>query len=85
MPAGCLESAAACASEVNDDLALAVAVPQVLDGFGGLAQWVGPVDDGPDLAGLDEFGERLQVLRVLRADKRGQRLAGERESIRARS
>ena len=34
MPAGCLESAAACASEVDDDLALGVAVPQVLDGLG---------------------------------------------------
>src|SRR5580693_9433949 len=64
--------------EVDDDLALGVAVSQVLDGLGGLAQRVGPVDDGPDLARLDEVGERLEVLRVLRADERGQRLAGER-------
>src|ERR1700691_388434 len=64
--------------EVDDDLALGVAVPQVPDGLGGLAQRVGPVDDRPDLAGLDEVGERLEVLRVLGADERGQRLAGER-------
>src|ERR1035438_460275 len=65
-------------SEVDDDFALGVAVPHVLDGRGGLAQRVGPVDDRPDLAGLDELGEREQVWRVLRADQRGQRLAGER-------
>jgi hypothetical protein len=52
-------------SEVDDDLALRAAIPQVLDGLGGLAEWVGPVDDRSDLAGLDEFDECLQVLRVL--------------------
>src|SRR5450755_1278093 len=65
-------------SEVDDDFAAGVAIPHVLDGRGGLAQRVGPVDDRPDLAGLDEPGEREQVRRVLRADQRGQRLAGER-------
>jgi hypothetical protein len=56
---------------------LGVAVAHVLDGCGGLAERVGLVDDWPDLAGLDQFGEREQVRCVLRADQRGQRLAGE--------
>ena len=50
--------------KVDDDLAPRVAVLHVPDGRGHLAQRVGPVDDRCHLAGLDEFGERLQVLRA---------------------
>ena len=52
----------------DDDFAPGVAVPHVLDGRRCLAQRVGPVDDWPDLAGLDEAGERKEVRRVLRAE-----------------
>jgi inner membrane transporter RhtA len=66
------------ASDADDDLAPGVACSHVLDGRDGLAQWVGPVDDRRYLARLDEFGEHVQVRRVLGADERAQLLTGER-------
>lgn len=47
------------------------------DGRGGLVEQVAPIDDGGEFAGLDEFGEDAQVLRVLRGDEAAQILADE--------
>ena len=37
---------------------------QIPDRVGNLAQWVGPVDDGPDLANFDEPLQEFQVVCV---------------------
>ena len=51
MPIGC-----AGPHTVGDgDFSAGVSVSEVVDGFGGLAQWVGPVDDRCDLAGFQEL------------------------------
>ena len=57
-------------SHCDDNLPPGAAVDHVLDGRGGFAQRVGPVDDRGDLAGLDELLEDDEVLRVLRVDER---------------
>ena len=45
------------------DFSAGVSLSEVVDGFGGLAQWVGPVDDWCDLAGFQEFeGEQVIVV-----------------------
>ena len=65
-------------SHRDDDLSSSVPIIQVADGRGNLAERVGLVDDGRDVAGLDELGEHEQVGVVLRADERRQLLADER-------
>ena len=51
------------ASHGDDDLAAAsVAMYQIPDGLGDLAQRVGPIDDRRDLAGLKQLPHSLQVL-----------------------
>jgi hypothetical protein len=41
---------------------------EVPDGLRSLAQWVDLVDHRPNLTGLDEFSEELQLLVVLPGD-----------------
>jgi hypothetical protein len=58
-------------------------VQHVANGCGDLAERVGPVDGGCDLAGLDEFAEGRQVCGVLRGDEGAELLADEwRQQVR---
>src|ERR671910_983001 len=57
------------ASHADDDLTSSVSLFQIPDGLGDLAQRVGPVDDGCDLAGFNELFEHDHVLVVLLVDE----------------
>lgn len=46
----------------DDDFPACATLPEVPDRLGGLAQWERPVDNGRDLARLDELSQRLQIL-----------------------
>jgi hypothetical protein len=58
------------ASHCDDDLPTSVALLQVPDGLGGLAERVSPVDHWGDLAGLDELLQHHQVLAPFLRDQR---------------
>jgi hypothetical protein len=60
------------------DLAASVAFVQIPKGLGNLGQRIRPVDDGRDLARLDEPRQHDQVLGVRLADERSHPLAHER-------
>src|SRR4051812_14445056 len=61
----------------DDGLSSGGAADQVSDGAGDVAERVGPVDDGLDLAGLDELAKDDQVGCVLRGDERAELLVDE--------
>ena len=64
-------------SHGDDDLSSSVSFFQIPDGFGDLAQWVGPVDDRCDLPRFYELLEDEHVLVVLIIDERNKLLAHE--------
>jgi hypothetical protein len=65
-------------SHGDDDFPASVSLLQIVDGLGGLAQGVGPVDDRRHLAGLDELLEHQQVRSSFLGDQRAQPLAHQR-------
>src|SRR5918992_5163877 len=64
-------------SHGDDDLAAGVARFERPHGLGGLAQRVDPADERPELAGLDELPQDLQVLLALLGDQHPQPLTHE--------
>jgi hypothetical protein len=64
-------------SHGDDDLAAGVACFERPHGLGDLPQRVGPADAWPELAGLDELPQDLQVLLALLRDQHPQPLAHE--------
>jgi hypothetical protein len=62
----------------EDNLASGVTCFQVSHRLGGVTQRVGPVDDGRDLAGLDQVFHHQQVLPAPSGQERAQPLAQQR-------
>src|SRR5437762_1317020 len=77
-------SAQGSSSYGDDDLAAGTALAEIPHGLVDLAQRERPVDDGHDLAGLEELAQRLQILLALGRDPGAQLLTHEqREHLRA--
>jgi len=71
-------AARAVRSDRDGELAADLAGVQAADGLGYLGERAGLFDDRGDLAGLGELAQRFEVLLAVRADERGQPLAGQR-------
>src|SRR5688572_16861284 len=66
-----------CAADGDDDLAADVPALEVAHGLGDLGEPVGTIDDGSDLAGLDELLEEEQALPAHGRQERADLLAPE--------